>query len=108
MAKKQGAEKVQAVAMGHNSGNLRKGLDELVKIKKKQDEARMEALNVYNRLEDQGYDRKDVKILLKEMTKPLSAEQKARINQMREELGDLPLFNAALARLDESAEDAAA
>lgn len=108
MAKK-GAAKVQSVAMGHNSNNLKQILDDLVKIKKAGDEIRMRSLNAYNAAEDQGFDRKALKQLVKEHLKPLPAQVKAEINRMREMLGDLPLFNAALARFDEehSEEEAA-
>jgi uncharacterized protein (UPF0335 family) len=107
MAKK-GAEKSQAVAMGHNSGNLKSVVTALEKLKKESDDIRMRILNAYNAAEDQGFERKALKALLKERMKPLSAQTKAQINEMRELLGDLPLFNAALARFDEEHEQEAA
>ena len=108
MAKKAGAAKVQSVSMGHNSQNLVSIITQLEKLKKESDDVRMRSLNAYNAAEDQGFDRKALKALIKERMKPLSAQVKAEINKMREMLGDLPLFNAALARFDEEHEEEAA
>lgn len=106
---KTGGDRVQATALGHNNPNLKNIIESLVKLKRESDEVRMKTLNAYNAAEDQGFPRKELKIILKEHMKPLSAQTKAEINRMREMLGDLPLFNAALARFDEEhADDEAA
>lgn len=98
---KTGAAKVQSAAMGHNSANLKSIIERLGKLKAESDDVRMKILNVYNQAEDQGFDRKALKIVFKEWLKPVPAQMKAEINRMREQLGDLPLFNAAIAKFDE-------
>lgn len=103
---KSGAAKVQAVAIGHNSGGFKAIIERLKKAQKVADEAKGMFLNVYNEAEDQGFDRKALKEVWKCINKPKSAKHLAEVNRYREMYGDLPLFNAALCR-EEDEEEAA-
>ena len=106
---KEGASKLQSVAIGHNKGNLSKGLARISDIDAKIQRLKADRMNVFNDLEDQGFDRKDVAAIVKIQTKPKPLDHKRGVNDMCSELGmpiEYNLTPEQLAKLKE--EDAGA
>lgn len=83
---KEGANKVQSVAMGHNRGMLSKGIDRILKIDIEIQKKKADRMNVFNELDDQGFDRKEVAKIVKLKTKAEDLNFKRGVNQMCLEL----------------------
>lgn len=92
---KRGAEKIQAAAMGHNSETLKSYVDRILDLKKEQQERSMDILAVYNEADDAGFNRKELKTIIKEKMKPTGIDFRQAVNQMLISLGDKPLFAQA-------------
>ena len=84
---KTGAAKLQAAAMGHNSDNLNKGVDNITKIDKKIMDLKAERRDIFNKLADIGYDTKEVSAAIKIKKKPIKASFKLGVNQLCLQLG---------------------
>lgn len=90
---KSGANRTQAAALGHNKSTLNKHIDTIIDKQRKMDTLKAEIMNEYKKADENGFDKKALKFIVKERARPMPLELKCDIDNMRVELGDLPLFN---------------
>lgn len=76
-----------------NVNELKKYTERLLKLKKQQDDLRMDVLGVYNAADDVGLDRKALKEVVKVKSKSRSSDHMAAVNEMLEALGDFPIYS---------------
>ena len=79
---KEGAKSVQAVAMGHNKSQLQKGVDQIIGVDAKIQALKGDRMNIFNRLDEQGYDRKEVAEIVKLKQKPKELSKKLGVNNL--------------------------
>lgn len=68
----------------------------LLSVANKQDQLKGEASSLLNQAEDCGFDRKALKLVVRQKRKGQDPELARKANAMFEALGDLPLFAAAM------------
>ncbi len=98
---KTGAEKVQATAIGHNSGELRKAVDSIIDKKRKMQTLSASIAKDYVDADDKGFDRKALKQIVAEEMKPIPTEYKRDVNNMRRALNQSDLFSLPDPKIEE-------
>lgn len=93
MTTKTGGEKVQSAALGHNKSVLQKHIDGIIDIERKMDTLRAQKANLYNKVEDDGFDRKEVKFIVKNSAHPMAVEFKRGVNNLCALLGQQLMFD---------------
>lgn len=75
---------------------LRTLVEDAKKIKKRQDDSRMDMLANKNKASDMGMERKAYNAMLKEIFSPVSQEHKDKVNEYLVAYRGLPLFDHAM------------
>lgn len=90
---KDGANSVQTAALGHNKGNLQKHIDGIIDDERKIATLKASLMLKYKKADDDGFDSKELKMIVKNKTRPLPIEFKRGVNNMCETLGEQLIFN---------------
>lgn len=90
---KTGGEKVQSAAMGHNKSTLQKHIDGIIDDERKIATLKASLSLKYKKVDDDGFDPKEVKFMVKNNTKPMPVEFKRGVNNMCALLGQQLIFD---------------
>jgi uncharacterized protein (UPF0335 family) len=77
-----------------NAGAVKEFVNRAMKLEEQLDQAKADLKGLYDDAHDQGFDRKALKIVIKNRKKPMSFELRQEVNELQTKLGDLPLFAA--------------
>lgn len=78
-----------------NTGYVRKFVERGLALEKQKDELSEDFKEFYQDSDDNGINKKDLKIVVKHRKKPMDVGHRQGVNELLEKLGDLPLFHFA-------------
>lgn len=75
-----------------NSGDIKKYIERALKLEETLDQTKADLKGLYDDADNEGIDRKALKVVVKHKKKPLSSNNRQEVNMLLEKVGDQPMF----------------